>query len=60
MGALVREEGLPSISALVETLRKPMNTRLTQRVVEAMTTNETSFFRDNKPFDALKSTVLPT
>lgn len=59
LGALVRDEGLPSISALVDALRKPMASRLTQRVVEAMTTNETSFFRDNRPFDALKSSVLP-
>lgn len=59
LGALVREEGLPSISALIDALRKPMSTRLQQRVVEAMTTNETSFFRDNKPFDALRNTVLP-
>lgn len=59
LGALVREEGMPSITSLIEALRKPMATRLTQRVVEAMTTNETSFFRDNKPFDALRTNVLP-
>ena len=32
---------------------------LTAEVVEAMTTNETFFFRDKIPFDHLKETVLP-
>lgn len=59
LGALAREEHLESVGSLVEALRRPNSSRLTTRVVEAMTTNETSFFRDHKPFEALTSTVLP-
>ncbi len=32
---------------------------LKQKVVEAMTTNETSFFRDRNPFECLRNSVLP-
>ena len=43
-------EGLPGLDALVERLRDPAARALLQTVVEAMTTNETLFFRDQKPF----------
>src|SRR5207245_5267869 len=33
--------------------------QLHRRVVEVMTTNETTFFRDAVPFDALRTTILP-
>ncbi len=56
---VVREMGLLNISELVAELQKPGSQTLNQRVVEAMTTNETSFFRDIHPFDALKDKILP-
>lgn len=56
---LVRKEGIASISELVIRLRTQNNARLLSQVIEAMTTNETFFFRDGLPFDALRSTVLP-
>lgn len=56
---LTRQEGLESISNLVEQLRRNPNGPLGQAVVEAMTTNETSFFRDIRPFDALRLGILP-
>lgn len=56
---VVRELGLKSISELVSELQKPGSQKLVQLVVEAMTTNETSFFRDIHPFTALKEKVLP-
>lgn len=56
---LLRQENLSSIQGLVVQLRaKPFN-GLHQSVVEAMTTNETLFFRDAHPFEALKSNVFP-
>ena len=56
---VVRELGLLNISELVAELQKPGSQSLNQRVVEAMTTNETSFFRDIHPFTALKDKILP-
>jgi len=51
--------GSQSVPHLVERLRTERFNGLHQRVVEALTTNETSFFRDVHPYDALRSTVLP-
>ena len=56
---LARKEGEASIASLVARMRKEPAGGLTSRVVDAMTTNETSFFRDNHPFDALQRHVLP-
>jgi chemotaxis protein methyltransferase CheR len=59
LAPLVRELGLESIGALVTRLRQGTG-GLADRVTEAMTTNETSFFRDVAPFQALRTSVLPT
>jgi len=56
---LARSEGLTSIAELVARLRAEGEGDLYRKVVEAMTTNETLFFRDLHPFDALRTTVLP-
>ena len=55
----MRECGLDTIEKLVEQLQKPNSQGLVQKVVDAMTTNETSFFRDLHPFQALKTTIIP-
>jgi len=55
---LARRAGLPGIAELVQKI-KGGSEPLTSDVVEAMTTNETFFFRDKVPFDHLKATVLP-
>jgi len=59
LSAIMREHSLAGLPALVEVLRQPASEALRDRVVDAMTTNETSFFRDNHPFDTLRKTVLP-
>jgi chemotaxis protein methyltransferase CheR len=56
---LARQRGLASLNDLVARLRGEPFGELHTAVVEAMTTNETSFFRDVHPFEALKSSVLP-
>ena len=56
---LAQSEGLADISALVAELRRSSSTVLATAVVEAMTTNESLFFRDKKPFDDLKETLIP-
>jgi chemotaxis protein methyltransferase CheR len=55
---LARKSGLDGISELVQKLKNGADA-LTSEVVEAMTTNETFFFRDKVPFDHLRETVLP-
>jgi chemotaxis protein methyltransferase CheR len=56
---LAKLHGLASLKDMVAQLKaKPLGTLHTQ-VVEAMTTNETTFFRDIHPFEALKTTVVP-
>jgi len=56
---LARRLQLPSIAAVVEVLRKGTDADVKKKVIEAMTTNETTFFRDVAPFDALRTGVLP-
>jgi chemotaxis protein methyltransferase CheR len=55
---LARKAGLPGIAELVQKVKSGAEA-LTSEVVEAMTTNETFFFRDKIPFDHLRATILP-
>jgi chemotaxis protein methyltransferase CheR len=57
--SILRDNGLANLTALVEVLRQPGATAVKDQVVDAMTTNETSFFRDNHPFEALRKSILP-
>lgn len=59
LGPVARQAGLPSIDDLVRKLRGDEKGPLVTQVVEAMTTNETSFFRDVHPFESLKAKILP-
>lgn len=54
-----KQEGFGSMADLVSQLRQTSYGPLHKRVVEAMTINETSFFRDLVPFQALKDRLLP-
>lgn len=58
LAPLARQHGY-ALDDLLKMLRKTSFGHLHQHVVEAMTTNETSFFRDTHPFEAMKSVVLP-
>ena len=55
---LARRSGMPGIAELVAKIKGGADA-LTSEVVEAMTTNETFFFRDKIPFDHLRQTILP-
>ncbi len=55
---LARKFGLSGISDLVQKLKSGSTACVTQ-VVEAMTTNETFFFRDKVPFDHFRESIMP-
>lgn len=59
LAPLAAKAGLGGLGQLIAKVRTEQHGPLASRVVEAMTTNETSWFRDVAPFEALKSTVLP-
>ncbi len=56
---VVRQLNLKSIEDLVGQLRTQPSAGLSTRIVEAMVTTETSFFRDHHPWEALRKSVLP-
>ncbi|HKB00759.1 MAG TPA: protein-glutamate O-methyltransferase CheR [Gemmataceae bacterium] len=56
---VARQCDLGSVSDLIGRLRAGPDAGLATRVVEAMVTTETSFFRDLHPFQTLRATVLP-
>ncbi len=55
---LSRKYGLPGIAELVQKM-KGGSAEITSQVVEAMTTNETFFFRDKTPFDHFRNAIMP-
>jgi len=58
LGGLLREQGLAGLDALAARLRAPGAEPLAAAVTEALTTNESFFFRDGKPFEHLRR-LLP-
>lgn len=59
LAAIVEQEQLGTLNDLCALLKATGSPALRQKVVEAMTTNETLFFRDPPAFEALSETVLP-
>ncbi|MDD9901825.1 MAG: protein-glutamate O-methyltransferase CheR [Alphaproteobacteria bacterium] len=51
--------GLEGLNGIIKELKYARDSLLQKSVVEAMTTNETSFFRDNTPFQRMKEGVIP-
>ncbi|HEY4134983.1 MAG TPA: protein-glutamate O-methyltransferase CheR [Alphaproteobacteria bacterium] len=59
LAPIARLHGFSDLNALIEALRRKSAPALLDDVVEAMTTNESFFFRDGKPFDLFRDKVLP-
>ena len=56
---LARREGVETLDQFVEKLRRENDFNALTAVVEALTTNETLFFRDTRPFDVFRDEVMP-
>jgi chemotaxis protein methyltransferase CheR len=59
LALIAREEGFANLEDLIDKVLTTHDLRLRKRILLALTTNETSFFRDLAPFEALKQTILP-
>jgi len=58
LAGLIKREKLIDLNGLAERLRRPGTDALARDVVEAMTTNESFFFRDDKPFAYFRTQAL--
>jgi chemotaxis protein methyltransferase CheR len=56
---VARRTGLAGLPSLVQKLKEPQTEQLVVEVVEAMTTNESFFFRDKIPFEHFRDTIMP-
>jgi chemotaxis protein methyltransferase CheR len=56
---VARRHGMTSLTELVAQLRTRPASELAISVVEAMTTNETFFFRDKTPFENFREHIMP-
>jgi len=56
---LLRNQGMSRLDELVRHLRTRKDPALERAIAEAMTINETSFFRDSRPFELLRVELLP-
>ena len=60
LNRLMRKHSIESLGALLAKLNKGLDRALHDDTVDAMTTNETSWFRDRYPYDLLKDEMLPS
>jgi len=59
LGSLLRDTGAASFSELYYQAKADLANALRRKIVDAITTNETSFFRDTAPFDLLRHKLIP-
>lgn len=55
---LLKDNGISSLGELMREMERPAGNRLRQQVIDAMTTNETLWFRDRHPFEYLQNNLL--
>ncbi|NOZ41968.1 MAG: protein-glutamate O-methyltransferase CheR, partial [Alphaproteobacteria bacterium] len=56
---IARKKGMETLDDLINEVRLRRKEELLREITDAMTTNESFFFRDNTPFDLFKADVLP-
>lgn len=59
LNPVAKKWGYDGIAVMTQVMRGVPSADLVNDIVEAMTTNETSFYRDNTPFNIFKETVIP-
>jgi len=59
LASILAREGFADFGEMIRCLQDKNSVTLRKKVLEAMTTNETSFFRDRHPFETLRTGVLP-
>lgn len=59
LSKIMREQACGSLKDLVDRLKRPGGNALKENVINAMTTNETLWFRDIHPYDILAKRLLP-
>jgi chemotaxis protein methyltransferase CheR len=59
LGPVARSAGCANFADFLRKLAGPEGASLREPIIEAVTTSETSFFRDRHPFDAFRHTILP-
>jgi chemotaxis protein methyltransferase CheR len=59
LSRLLRNQGMTHLEELVQYLKIKKDPVLERSIAEAMTINETSFFRDGRPFELLRTDLLP-
>jgi chemotaxis protein methyltransferase CheR len=59
LSRMLRNQGMSRLEELVDYVKLHKDTALERAIAEAMTINETSFFRDGRPFELLRTDLLP-
>ncbi len=59
LARIQKDEGTATLGELIDKLERTRSQALRVRIIDAMTTNETLWFRDTHPFDVLKDMLLP-
>jgi chemotaxis protein methyltransferase CheR len=59
LGGLLAETGCSSFTEFYARAKADLSGALQRRIIDAITTNETSFFRDTSPFDLLRFKIIP-